>query len=410
MAQGNTVELAKRGDASAIATLMNKSLRNKGVAAEAVRSGNFLEITLHSQRALNQKAMLDIVQKGMKNLQVAAIERVLVRSQTGNTPSWESEFFLSENASTASLASDATPPPESEISPQNPTLSAPVQAIQTPVPHVSSEQPSGMVLLPKLSQVNRSLQQYQDIIVRLTDDAGSQIICLCTLAELIQSLHMPNAQLQHIADAIAKCSSVNADGERIISNVSILQPGQAWQKSQIRCVLQVYFEMGASGNIDLGASPETTRDEEAIATTEETMIEVHSQAEETQIESFASKSDTESGVHDTVIETKEAIAASEETIIEGHRGRDNKADETQIEAVSPSKALEYGVARPSSQPSNQLMEQTSEPLFDEFVFSMMAPVKSVTDIDTISDPAFPPPPQENLTLEEFSRDLLAGVG
>jgi hypothetical protein len=41
MAQGNIVELAKKGDASAIATLMNKSLRPKGVAAQAVRTGNF---------------------------------------------------------------------------------------------------------------------------------------------------------------------------------------------------------------------------------------------------------------------------------------------------------------------------------------------------------------------------------
>jgi len=406
MAQGNTVELAKKGDASAIATLMNKSLRNKGVAAEAVRSGNFLEITLHSQRALNQKAMLEIVQKGMKNLQVAAIERVLVRSQTGNTPSWESEFSLSEHTSETS---SATPPTEPEISPQNPTLSAPVQAIQTPALHVSSDQPSGMVLLPKLSQVNRSLQQYQDIIVRLTDDSGSQIICLCTLAELIQSLHMPNAQLQHIADAIAKCSSVNADGERIISNVSILQPGQAWQKTQIRCVLQVFFEMGASGNIDLGVAPEPTRD-----TAAETMIDVHSQAEETQIEVPDSKPASESEVHDTVIETTEAIAASEETMIEVHRGTANKTDETQIEAVSLSQAPPSVDSFDSlgNQPSSQPMEETSEPLFSEFVFSMMAPVKSVTDIDTISDPAFPTPPEDNLslTLDEFSRDLLAGVG
>lgn len=108
MAQGNIVELAKKGDASAIATLMNKSLRPKGVAAQAVRTGNFLEITLHSQRALNQKAMLEIVQKGMKNLQVAAIERVLVRSQTGDTPTWESEFVLNENVS-------PSPPPSQKL-------------------------------------------------------------------------------------------------------------------------------------------------------------------------------------------------------------------------------------------------------------------------------------------------------
>ena len=412
MAQNNTVELAKKGDASAIATLMNKSLRSKGVAAEAVRKGNFLEITLHSQRALNQRAMLDIVQKGMKNLQVAAIERVLVRSQTGNTPTWESEFSLSENASIASPPAEINKPApatEPEFSPQNPTLSAPVQAIQTPVPHVSSEQPSGMVLLPNLSQVNRSLQQYQDIIVRLTDDSGSQIICLCTLAELIQSLHMPNAQLQHIADAIAKCSSVNADGERIISNVSILQPGQAWQKTQIRCVLQVFFEMG----IDLSTTPETTRDDTVIKT-KQTMVEVDSQSDETQIEAVSPIKTPEA--HDTVIETNEVIASAEETIIEVHRGTAGKADNadnTEIEAVSQGKVREYGVAQPiNGFRSSQPVEQTSEPLFDEFTFSMMIPVRSVTEIDTISDPAFPQAPPEtlSLTLEEFSHDLLAGVG
>jgi hypothetical protein len=408
MAQSNTVELAKKGDASAIATLMNKSLRSKGVAAEAVRKGNFLEITLHSQRALNQRAMLDIVQKGMKNLQVAAIERVLVRSQTGNTPTWESEFSLSENASIASPPAEINKPApatEPEFSPQNPTLSAPVQAIQTPVPHVSSEQPSGMVLLPNFSQVNRSLQQYQDIIVRLTDDSGSQIICLCTLAELIQSLHMPNAQLQHIADAIAKCSNINADAERIIRNVSILQPGQAWQKTQIRCVLQVFFEMG----IDLNITPETTGND---VETKQTMIEVDSQSDETQIEAVSPTKTPD--IHDTVIETSEVIASAEETIIEVHRGTAGKADNadnTEIEAVSQGKVREYGVAQPiNGFRSSQPVEQTSEPLFDEFTFSMMPPVRSVTEIDTISDPVFPQAPPEtlSLTLEEFSRDLLAG--
>ncbi len=405
MAQGSIVELAKKGDAKAIATLMNKSLRPKGVAAEAVRRGNFLEITLHSQRALNQKAMLEIVQKGMKNLQVAVIERVLVRSQTGDTPTWESEFVLNENVST---------PPQPESAQQKATLSDSVQAIQTPAPHVSSEEPSGMVLLPKLSQVNRSLQQYQDIIVRLTDDSGSQIICLCTLAELIQSLHMPHAQLQHIADAIAKCSSVNPDGERIIRNVSILQPGQAWQKTQIRCVLQVFFEMGASGNIDLGSAPETTSDKEAIASAEETMIEVHSETEETQIEVSAPTPASEPEVQDTVIETRletrEAIA-TEDTMIEIQPTPDTVLEtrlETREAIANQDTMIEVqppDTADTTEMPTAPLVE---EPLFSEFTFTMMAPVRA--DIDTISDPTVPPPPEDSLrlTLEEFSQDLLAG--
>ncbi len=398
MAQGSIVELAKKGDAKAIATLMNKSLRPKGVAAEAVRRGNFLEITLHSQRALNQKAMLEIVQKGMKNLQVAAIERVLVRSQTGDTPTWESEFMLNENVST---------PPQPESAQQKPTLSDSVQAMQTPAPHVSSEEPSGMVLLPKLSQVNRSLQQYQDIIVRLTDDSGSQIICLCTLAELIQSLHMPNAQLQHIADAIAKCSSVNPDGERIIRNVSILQPGQAWQKTQIRCVLQVFFEMGASGNIDLGVAPETTHDKEVIATAEETMIEVHSETEETQIEVSAPKPASEPEVQDTVIETQEAIA-TEDTMIETQPTLDTVI-ETREAIANQDTILEMQTPATPDTTEMPTAPLSEEPLFSEFTFTMMAPIKA--DIDTISDPTVPPPPEDSLrlTLEEFSQDLLAGV-
>jgi len=393
MAQGNIVELAKKGDASAIATLMNKSLRPKGVAAQAVRTGNFLEITLHSQRALNQKAMLEIVQKGMKNLQVAAIERVLVRSQTGDTPTWESEFVLNENIS-------PSPPPQPETTPQNPTLSDSVQAVQKLPAPVSSAQPSGMVLLPKLSQVNRSLQQYQDIIVRLTDDAGSQIICLCTLAELIQSLHMPNPQLQHIVEAIAKCSSVNADGEKIIRNVSILQPGQAWQKTQIRCVLQVFFEMGTPSI----PAPETPCNETVIETTEvipsaeETEIEAHrgTSAEETVIETVSRNKARElEALHEnTGIQTREASTPAEAT------GRPN--EETVIEAGSPSQAKEPEKAEDSS----------SEALFREFTFTMMAPVQNVTDIDTLSNSTAVSPAETpfNLTLEEFRRDLLAMAG
>jgi len=312
---------------------------------------------------------------------VAAIERVLVRSQTGNTPTWESEFSLGDNTS-AALFEETTPVSlPSTISPQNTTLSAPVQSVQTPATHVSSDVSSGMVLLPKLSEVNRSLQQYQDVIIRLTDDSGSQIICLCTLAELIQSLHTPNAQLQYIADAIAKCSSVNPDGERIIRNVSILQPGQAWQKTQIRCVLQVFFEMGSVGEMNFSrpAAPEPEVRQAPPA-------------------------------DDTVIETTEAITSAEETVIEVDAGTDGKSDsksesdETLIEAVSQAPEL-------PNQPVLPEQSFPSDPLFNEFNFTMIAPVKSVTDIDTISGLLIPDPSEESLslTLEEFSRDLLTGV-
>jgi len=462
MASSNTVELARKGDPKAIAALMNKSLGAKGVLASAIRQGSSLEITLQSQRALNQKTMVDIVQKGMRNLQVSAIERVLIRSEQGNVRNWESEIFL--NQTTPQVLKEPAPEPVPTHSPVNATKPSISQAIQTSETKVSSPvNPSqsrvDMVLLPKLSQLNHSVQKYQDTVVRLTDDTGRDIICLCTLAELMRTLYAPSSAQQSIADAINQCSSTNGDGEKIIRNVSILQPGQMWQKILIRCTLQIAFEMEGTSNLAenlTNSSIYESEDEEDTVlestpaiNTEETLLEyptAHGEdgGEDTVIESIspAKAQEYESDKTKNVVPLQTRPKLSEEE------------DETVIEGISPAKAQEYEnsqheaellletlqrqyskLSQPEEEddtvveapaqvsPVNQDLfgdMGTPEPdvpvqseddvLFPDFVFDATHPPKTISDIDTISDPAVPPPPQDlSFTLEDFRSDLLSIV-
>lgn len=458
MAPSSTVELAKKGDPKAIAALMNKSLGTKGVTASATRQGNFLEIILQSQRPLNQKTMVEIVQKGMGNLQVSVIERVLIRSQQGNIPNWESEIVLnnfssqslndSETLSTAGTESDSV---NSSLNAAKPRISQAIQTAETRVPLPPepvrpqnsppitppinpSGSASGLVLLPRLSQLNRSVQKYQDTVIRLTDDTGTDIICLCTLAELIRTLYAPTPSHQSIADAIHKCSSTNGDGEKIIRNVSILQPGQMWQKTQIRCTLQIAFEMDGASNLAEDTTP-------TIAT-EDTLLEYPS-------------NQTEDGGDATIIESiapqrYDTPKTEDELLLEELQQRygrlsspelADQEDKTIIEAISPAKIQEYGgkpavkveLAKADSKSvqkldnsldsSDDLFDNITSPmsparpqpeadiLFNDFVFDATNPPKMINDIDTISDPTVPPPPQDNLsfTLEDFRSDLLTLV-
>ncbi|MFN3926391.1 MAG: hypothetical protein ACK4QL_03500 [Pseudanabaenaceae cyanobacterium] len=377
MAPVNTIELARQGDANAIAALMNKSLRPKGVIAEATRKGNNLEVRLHSERPLNQKTMVEIIQRGMKNLQVTSIAKVLVQSAN-----WKSEIFLQEL------------PPEKVVA-QNtntniPDISRSIQSGQNRQVKVSSP----VILMPKLSQVQMSLQQYQDTIIRLTDDTGKKILCLCTLAELIQALHHSNPELEHISQTLEKCSQTNSDGEKIIRNVSVLQPGQDWQSVKIRCVLQICFELDTAIELtDKTPAEEETVIDTAQDTTQDTVIEPPATpaSDDTVVEPL------EAGAHeDTVIEVAAPpISASD-------------SDDTIVEVVqappTQPEALRGRVEDPSAHPE-------VEPLFQEFNFTMTYPAQTLQELETLGDPTVPPPPQPsaNLTLEEFCSEILSAV-
>lgn len=72
------IELAKRGDATAIATLINAALTTEKIRAKVLVDQDYLLVLLRSLRPLNQHATIAFLRRGLFCLQPASIQRVRV--------------------------------------------------------------------------------------------------------------------------------------------------------------------------------------------------------------------------------------------------------------------------------------------------------------------------------------------
>jgi hypothetical protein len=231
------MELAKQGDPHAIAALINRSLESKGIHATADLEGECLKISLQASQIPNQKAVITIIQRGMMILQVEQIQsvKVLTYRSDNNYLAWQYQFSLTPSYN-QSLPNSEIEKSSNLVRDQNMNL-------------VSN--PKGVILVQKLSQIQQNLQEYQDIIVRFTDEQVGTVRCLTTLTELIQVISKPsflfaavasNPNLRSLLDTIAESSDTDEHGDQVITNLSILQPGQQWQKAKIRLVTKIFLE------------------------------------------------------------------------------------------------------------------------------------------------------------------------
>ncbi|MHC0063048.1 hypothetical protein ACWATR_08990 [Nostoc sp. UIC 10890] len=96
MTQSNILELAKQGDVDAIASLMNRHLHPKGIAAKVIFKDTCLEVTLKSDQVPNQQILVAFIRKGLTGLGAVSVENVKVYGQqTGKKfPAWSKEFNL----------------------------------------------------------------------------------------------------------------------------------------------------------------------------------------------------------------------------------------------------------------------------------------------------------------------------
>jgi hypothetical protein len=249
----NILELAKQGDADAIASLINRSLQPKGITATAETIDAELEITLLSAQLPSRTALMSIIKKGMLSLKVPAIALVRVYARQIDNASlfWESEFTL-ETAVSKPAQPEAPPvnkpeppAPASSDQPSDQTSEA-----ETRSPNLATRQ-EGLVLLDTMAEMKRSSKAYQDVVIRFMDQRYDTVRCMTTLKEFIQVISRShfsfadmagNPNLRNLVDTIADNSMVDRDGSHIISNVSILQPGQNWQNARIRLINRVIFE------------------------------------------------------------------------------------------------------------------------------------------------------------------------
>jgi|JFJP01.1.fsa_nt_gi hypothetical protein len=94
MTQQNILELAKQGDAKAIALLLNRQLQAKGITATASLKDGCLQVMLEATEAPSQQVLAAWVSKSIAGLGAASIEKVKVYGrQTGSkVPAWSQEF------------------------------------------------------------------------------------------------------------------------------------------------------------------------------------------------------------------------------------------------------------------------------------------------------------------------------
>jgi hypothetical protein len=238
MTQLSIMDLAKQGDPHAIASLINRSLASKGIHAEAELEAECLKISLQASQIPNQKAVVTIIHRGMVVLQVKQIKRVKILTYRSDNHylAWQDEIYFGNNDEPAQPI--ATP----QIAKGNSDLGQNVNLVSNP---------KGVILVQKLSQIQQNLQEYQDIIVRFTDEQVGTVRCLTTLTELIQVISQPsflfasvasNPNLRSLLDTIAESSKTDQHGDQVITNLSILQPGQQWQKAKIRLVTKIFLE------------------------------------------------------------------------------------------------------------------------------------------------------------------------
>ncbi|AFY71131.1 hypothetical protein Pse7367_2878 [Thalassoporum mexicanum PCC 7367] len=263
----NILELAKQGDADAIASLINRSLQPKGITATAESFGQEqemqeLEITLLSAQLPSRTALLSIIKKGMASLQVRSISlvRVYARQIENASLFWESEFTLGSRQ-TASQTSSTTPSPintATETTANNTDSAQPSQsegstpeARSTNLATRQTKASEGLVLLDSMAEMQRTGKAYQDVVIRFMDQRYDTVRCMTTLKEFVQVISRShfsfadmagNPNLRNLIDTIADNSITDRDGSHVIENVSILQPGQNWQNARIRLINRVIFE------------------------------------------------------------------------------------------------------------------------------------------------------------------------
>jgi len=237
------MELAKQGDPNAIAALINRSLTSKGIHASAeLESPQCLKISLQASQVPSQKAIVTIIHRGMMVLQIEQLKSVKIFTycSDNNYLAWRYEIVLNNNFD------------ESLLNPQIVKSAESDQARTTPDQSMNLvKNSSGVLLVQKSSQIQQNLQEYQDVIVRFTDEHMGNVRCLTTLTELIQVISKPsflfttvasNPNLRSLLDTIAESSKTDEHGDQVITNLSILQPGQQWQKAKIRLVTKIFLE------------------------------------------------------------------------------------------------------------------------------------------------------------------------
>lgn len=110
MTKPQILELAKQGDAEAIAELINRSLQPKGVTATVKLTNGHMSVTLSAAKVPSQKFFAPFIHQGTIALGSPSIQSLTVSGQAAgsSSPNWEEEFHLGSQT-TVPVGSTLTP-------------------------------------------------------------------------------------------------------------------------------------------------------------------------------------------------------------------------------------------------------------------------------------------------------------
>ena len=116
------LQLAKAGDPKAIASLLNRNLQPKGIAARAIVRDRILRISLEAENLPQETRLAPHLETALRNLAPQAIESVSVSGfQAGfSRPTWIHRFELTESvlqtAPQVTVADPESTPVQSQVS------------------------------------------------------------------------------------------------------------------------------------------------------------------------------------------------------------------------------------------------------------------------------------------------------
>jgi hypothetical protein len=108
MSQINILELAKQGNPDAIALLINRSSKTKGITAKVAFRDGFLQVMLESAQVPDQINLPSLIYRGVKSLEVLHLKKLRVYGKKigEDNPSWSKNFDFSKQVKT--VASQST--------------------------------------------------------------------------------------------------------------------------------------------------------------------------------------------------------------------------------------------------------------------------------------------------------------
>lgn len=124
--QPNLLELAKQGDARAIAALLNRSLEPKIITVKVFLKDGCLSIFLEANQTPNQQVLTSFVYKGLTSLGITSIKTVKLygRQKGSDFPDWQQQFNLETYVASESAQITIIQPKPSTIQPIVPVQSS----------------------------------------------------------------------------------------------------------------------------------------------------------------------------------------------------------------------------------------------------------------------------------------------